>query len=143
MQIPKRPFSFWSTVKHFSRIPMEVDPQEHLGGRRKAPYRFIVRKPKTHEKRLLYNTKTADAEVRKVSSERCCSKHCCQTFPQELTLIVHKKFYSKSFQGRREYGIAAGGQMHLVDGDRRRKYLTLHGLEVCATAWYLIHGVPK
>ena len=33
--------------------------------------------------------------------------------------------------------------MHLVDGDHRRKYLTLHGVEVCETAWYLIHGIPK
>ena len=33
--------------------------------------------------------------------------------------------------------------MHSVDGDRRRKYLTLHGVEVCAIAWYLIHGIPK
>ena len=33
--------------------------------------------------------------------------------------------------------------MHSVHGDRRRKYLTLHNVEVCATAWYLIHGIPK
>ena len=33
--------------------------------------------------------------------------------------------------------------MHSVYGDRRRKYLTLHGVEVCVTAWYLIHGIPK
>ena len=33
--------------------------------------------------------------------------------------------------------------MHSIDGDRRRKYLVLHGLEVCATTWYLIHGIPK
>ena len=33
--------------------------------------------------------------------------------------------------------------MHSVHGDRRRKYLTLHGVEVCATTWYLIHGIPK
>ena len=33
--------------------------------------------------------------------------------------------------------------MHSVDGDRMRKYLTLHGVEVCATAWYFIHGIPK
>ena len=33
--------------------------------------------------------------------------------------------------------------MHSVQGDRRRKYLTLHGVEVCVTAWYLIHGIPK
>ena len=33
--------------------------------------------------------------------------------------------------------------MHSIDGDRRRKYLTLHGVEVCTIAWYLIHGIPK
>ena len=33
--------------------------------------------------------------------------------------------------------------MHSVHGDCRRKYFALHGVEVCATAWYLIHGIPK
>ena len=33
--------------------------------------------------------------------------------------------------------------MHSVDGDQRRKYLTLHDVEVCATTWFLNHGIPK
>ena len=33
--------------------------------------------------------------------------------------------------------------MHSIDDDHRRTYLTLYGLEVCATTWYLIHGIPK
>ena len=33
--------------------------------------------------------------------------------------------------------------MHSVDNDRRRKYLTLHGMEVCTIVWYLIHGILK
>ena len=33
--------------------------------------------------------------------------------------------------------------MHSVNGDHRRKYLTLHGMEVCTTTWYLIHGIAK
>ena len=33
--------------------------------------------------------------------------------------------------------------MHSIDGDCRKKYLMLYSLEVCATAWYLIHGIPK
>ena len=33
--------------------------------------------------------------------------------------------------------------MHSINGDCRRKYLVLRGLEVCATAWYLIHGILK
>ena len=135
--------SLQTAVDHFSRLPTDVDPQEFLGGRRKAAYRFVVRKSKGADRLSQYNAKTTDDEVRKVSSERCCSKHCSQTFLQALTRIVPQIFYLKSFDEKREYGIAAGGQMHLVHGDRRRKYLTLHGVEVCATAWYLIHGIPK
>ena len=135
--------SLQTTVDHFSRLPTDVDPQEFLGGRRKAAYRFVVRKPKGADRLSQYNAKTADDEVRKVSSERCCSKHCSQTFPQALTQTVRQIFYLKSFDEKREYGIAIGGQMHSVHGDRRRKYLMLHGVEVCATAWYLIHGIPK
>ena len=52
-------------------------------------------------------------------------------------------FYLKSFEEKWEYGIVVGGQMHSVDGDHRRKYLTLHGVKVCVIAWYLIHGIPK
>ena len=135
--------SLQTTIDHFSRLPTDVDPQEFFGGRRKAAYWFVVRKPKGANRLSQYNAKTADDEVRKVSSERCCSKHCSQTFPQALTRRVHQIFYLKSFDEKREYGIAVGGQMHSVHGDRRRKYLTLHGVEVCATAWYLIHGIPK
>ena len=93
-----------------------------------------MRKPKGNDKLSQYNTKTTDAEVRKVSSARCYSKHYCQTFPQALTLIVRQIFYLKSFEEKRDDGIATGGQMHSVDGDRRRKYLTLHGEEVLDVA---------
>ena len=33
--------------------------------------------------------------------------------------------------------------MHFINDDRRKKYLTFHGLEVCTTMWYLIHGISK
>ena len=63
--------SLQTTIDHFSCLSSDVDPQEFLGERQKATYRFIVRKSNG-----TYNTKTADSEVRKVSFERCCSKHC-------------------------------------------------------------------
>ena len=34
--------SLQTTVDHFSRLPTDVDPQEFLGGKRKAAYRFVV-----------------------------------------------------------------------------------------------------
>ena len=77
--------SLQTTVDNFSQLPTDVDPQEFLGGRRKAVYRFVVRKPKGADRLSQYNAKTADDEVRKVSSERYCLKHCSQTFPQALT----------------------------------------------------------
>ena len=101
--------SLQTTVDHFSRLSSEVDLQEFLGGRRKAAYRFIVRKSKGTDRLSQYNAKTWDAEVRKVSSERCCLKHCYQTFLQALTQTVRQIFYLKSFEEKREYGIAAGG----------------------------------
>ena len=44
-KFPNGPF-LQTTVDHFSQLPSDVDLQEFLGGRRKAVYRFIVRKPK-------------------------------------------------------------------------------------------------
>jgi hypothetical protein len=135
--------SLQSTIDHFASIPVADDPDAHLGGRLKAPYRFLLRRPNLNIKESKYSQKTSDNEIRKVSSERCCAKRCCQWFPQQDTRTVRQKFYLKSFEDRREYGIAASGQMHSMDGDRKRKYMTLHGAEVCSTAWYRIHGIPK
>ena len=90
--------SLQTTVDHFSQLPSDVDPQEFLGGRRKAAYRFVVRKPKGTDILSQYNAKTVDDEVRKVSSKRCCLKHCCRTFPQALTRTVRQIFYLKSFE---------------------------------------------
>ena len=67
----------WIIVDHFYRLSSDVDSQEFFGGRRKAAYQFIVRKPKGTDRLSQYNAKIADDEVKKVSSERCCSKHCC------------------------------------------------------------------
>jgi hypothetical protein len=33
--------------------------------------------------------------------------------------------------------------MYSMDGDRKRKYMTLHRAEVYSIAWYRIHGIPK
>ena len=106
--------SFQSTLDHFSQLPNDVDLQEDLGERWKTLYQFIMQKLKTLEKLLWYNKKTVEVEVRKVSSERCCSKHCCQTFPQAHTLTVCQIFYLKFFEERPEYGIALGGKMHFL-----------------------------
>ena len=42
--------SLQSTVDHFFRLPSDVDLQEHLEGRQKTSYRFLMHKPKANEK---------------------------------------------------------------------------------------------
>jgi hypothetical protein len=131
------------TIDHFVALPVAEDPDAHFGRRRKEPYRFLVRKENINIKESQFIRKTSDTEIRKVSSGRCCPKHCYQLFPQEHTLTIKQRFYLKSFEDRREYGILARGQMHSIERDRKRKYFTLHGTGVCVTAWYIIHGIPK
>ena len=60
-----------------------------------------------------------------------------------MTLRVRQLFWLKSFEERRQYGIAVGGQLHVLSTNWKRKYVTLEGKEVCGTAWYIIHGIPK
>jgi hypothetical protein len=131
------------TIDHFASRPVQQDSEAHLGGRAKEPYRFIFRLQDLNKKDSLFARKTTDDEIRKVSSERCCLRNCCQHFVQCRTLAVRQKFYEKSFEDRKEYGISVGGHMHSIEGDRKRKYVTLLGTEVCAVAWYTIHGISK
>ena len=56
---------------------------------------------------------------------------------------MRQKFYLKSFEDRRKYGLLVGKQLHTIEGIRKHKYITLEGVEVCGTAWYIIHGIPK
>jgi hypothetical protein len=120
-----------------------VDPDAHFGGRQKEAYKFVVRKPKLDKVDSMYTRKTQPEEIRKVSSELCCLARCCQLFCHEDTLAVRTKFYLKSFEDRRDYGIAITSQVHFPDGSRKRKFVTLQEKEVCSTAWQKIHGIPK
>jgi hypothetical protein len=131
------------TIDHFACRPVDEDSDAHLGGRRKEPYRFINRQEVILRKESLCTRRTAENEIRKVSSEECCPRNCCQHYPQSLTLAVRRRYYDKSFQDRKEYALAVGGQFHYVEGNRKRKYVTLSGSDVCSVAWYTIHGIRK
>ena len=135
--------SLKETVDHFASLPNMQDPFAYLGGRAKAPYRFIVRIPSLQQRNSLYVQKTADEEIRKVSSEKCYGSKCCQFFLQEKTLRVRQLFWVKSFEERCQYGIAVDRQLHAVGVKWKRKYITLEGVEVCGTVRYIFHGIPK
>jgi hypothetical protein len=136
--------SLSGTIEYLSMIPDECDPDAHLGGRKKAPYRFIHRKPMVERGLSKYALKTTDTAIHAVTLIKCCELHCCRHFKPEETMALRKKFFLKSFDERREYGISVGGQLHssdLIGG--KRKYVTLVGTEVCSVAWYTIHGIPS
>ena len=56
------------TLDHFASIPKMQDPLAYLGGRVKAPYRFIVRRPSVQQRDFSFTRKTIDEEIRMVSS---------------------------------------------------------------------------
>jgi len=131
------------TIDYFAAIPVAGDPLAYLGRRQKVLYPIINRKPSVCVKDSLAICKTTESEIRKVSASRCYNRGCCQFFSQEQMLIVTQRYYLKSFEDRREYGIATGGQIHYFNGDRNRKVITFKGLSICITAGYLIHGISK
>ena len=74
-------------VEHFAAFPDVPDPLAYLGGRQKAPYRFIVRQPSIRDKVNQFERKTTNFEIQKVSSENCCDHNCCQLFPRDTPEI--------------------------------------------------------
>ena len=86
--------------------------------------------------------KLSDSDVQRVSSLRCCKFRCCQSFSWDNTLALRRKFYGSTFELRREIAYAVQGQLHSLF-ERRKKFLTLSGREVCENAWYSIHGVSR
>ena len=57
-------------------------------------------------------------------------------------LALRRKFYGSTFEVRREIAYAVQGQLYSLP-ERRKKFLTLSGREVCENAWYSIHGVSR
>jgi hypothetical protein len=131
------------TVEYVARNPDPLDLEAHLGGRKKAPYKFISRKKRLFEKITKYSERTQPAIIREVNSESCCPDECIWKFQWTDTLAVRQRYFLKSFDERREYDIAVGGQLHRLGHNRKRQYVTLLGIEVCATAWRKIHSILK
>ena len=135
--------SLSDTINHFNSLPDAADANAHLGGRPKAPYRFIRRKTWTEEKLNLFTKKTLPNEIHTVNSQSCCLNKCIRLMRPEDTLFIRQKFWLKGFDEHREYARSVGGQFCNSGNNRKRKYVTLLGRDICATAWYKINGIPK
>jgi len=66
--------SLKETIVYFIAIHVARDPLAYLGGREKAPYRFINQKPSLCVKDTLAVCKTIESEIQKVSASSCCNK---------------------------------------------------------------------
>ena len=111
-----------------------------LEGARKNPYRHLKRWKLSPPVDTKLKRKLSDLDVQRVSSLRCCKFRCCQSFSWDDTLALRRKFYGSTFEFRREIAYIVQGQLHSLL-ERRKKFLTLSGREVCENAWYSIHGV--
>ena len=113
-----------------------------LEGARKNPYRHMKRRKLSPPVDTKLKRKLSDSDVQRVSSLRCCKFRCCQSFSWYDTLALRRKFYGSTFELRREIAYAVQGQLHSLP-ERRKKFLTLSGREVCENAWYSIHGISR
>ena len=113
-----------------------------LEGAWKNPYRHLKRRKLSPPVDTKLKRKLSDSDVQRVSSLRCCKFRCCQSFSWDDTLALRRKFYGSTFELRREIAYALQGQLHSLP-ERRKKFLTLSGREVCENAWYSIHGVSR
>ena len=112
---------------------------------KKNPYCFNVRRKLLRSDNCAttkIHQKTSLEEVRKVSSVRCCTEKCYQTFDWEDTVRIWRKFHFGSYAARRKIGYFVLGQLHdlLV---KHKKFITLANCEVCENASYIIHGLSR
>ena len=84
--------SLSDTINHFNSLSDAADANVHLGGRPKAPYRFIHRKSQTKEKLKLFTKKTSPNEIHAVNSQSCCPDECVRLMRLEDTLFIRQKF---------------------------------------------------
>ena len=113
-----------------------------LEGVRKNSYRHIKQQKLSPLFDSKLKLKLSDLDVQKVNSLRCYKYRCCQTFSWDDTLALRRKFYSSTFEGRREIAYAVQGQLHSLP-ERQKRFITLSCREVCENAWYTIHGVSR
>ena len=108
----------------------------------KNPYRHMKRRKLNPPIETKLKWKLSDSDVQRVSSLRCYKFRCCQTFSWDDTLALRGKFYGSTFEVCREIAYAVQGQLNSLP-ERRKKFLTLSGCEVCENFWYSIHGVSR
>ena len=82
-----------------------------------------------------------EESIREVAMKDCCAHRCCQLFPREKMKAIREEMWLGDFRLRSSKKLDVHRGIH-VNGTGR-KVITLESMDVCCTAWYIIHGVSK
>ena len=91
-----------------------------------------------HKKEFLLTMES----ITTVSTKTCCNRNCVQPFPcGQIQAIWTKLYGSDEFKACNKTLLEVHRQIH-KDNDSK-EWITLKGMEVCPTAWWIIHGIAK
>ena len=82
-----------------------------------------------------------DEHIRQVATKDCCASLCCQMFPRDKIKALREEMWLADFRFRSSKKLEAHRNMHVGPGGR--KFITLENIDVCANAWFTIHGVSR
>ena len=82
-----------------------------------------------------------ETSIRSIATKDCCAKKCCQLFSRDKIKSLRHEMWLADFCMRSAKILEVHRNMHFdVEG---RKVVTLENIDVCCTAWYIIHVVSK
>ena len=82
-----------------------------------------------------------ETSIRSVATKDCCAKRYCQLLPRDKVKSLRQEMWLRNFCMRSAKKLEVHGNMHF--NAKGRKVVTLENIEVCCTAWYIIHAVSK
>ena len=82
-----------------------------------------------------------ETSIRSVATNDCCTKRYCQLFLRDKIKSLRQEMWLGDFRMRFAKKLEVHRKMHFNAKDR--KVVTLENIEVCCTAWYIIHTVSK
>ena len=108
---------------------------------RKGRHKYdSIRVPRESTQRRRHQT-LGETSIRFVATTDCCAKRCCQLFPRDKIKSLRQERWLGDFCMRSAKKLEVHRNMHFdAEG---RKVVTLQNIEVCCTAWYIIHAVSN
>ena len=105
------------------------------------PYTSSIRNP-THDTAAKTKFLLTEESINLVSSNVCCRKNCVQPFPRERIRAFRERMYRNSTFKHRAF-MKTDVHRHIHEDARRRKMVTIEGINVCLHAWMLIAGIAE